>query len=202
MESSKSPSVVESTVPDLLETPPNSPVEPVVQFAGFVDHDPTVAVSRDDLTNSEDVIDLTKPDDSGVRGSVPEQDRGDVPRVSTPPIANVRPPPTTDVSLECTEAPDRATFLTFEEARTIQSHYEHFKDYSCVVRMKLVVFYPLYTSPIIPMCRVCVHQYCINYSHFNVIDYLFPNDVDKSFRDEFYCFVCNMALFSLTSVPI
>lgn len=91
------------------------------------------------------------------------------------------------------------SFLSLEECRLLQEHYERFRDFGGVVRMSLKVFYPSYTHPVIPMCKDCVRSYCINYSSFLIVDYIFRDDIDRSYRDNYYCALCSKPLFTLIS---
>lgn len=92
------------------------------------------------------------------------------------------------------------TFLSIEEANLISQHFEYVSSFPTVAQMILNVYYPLYTSPIIPMCKKCVALFCINYSVLRITDYVFTDQVSTSFRDEFYCSMCSKCLFKLHNV--
>lgn len=98
------------------------------------------------------------------------------------------------------------TFLSIEEANLINLHFEYLSTFGhafrSVSQMFLDIYYLIHTRPIIPMCKRCVESYCLNYSVFHIIDYIFTDQVCTSFRAEFYCSVCLKRLFNLTSAKL
>lgn len=49
------------------------------------------------------------------------------------------------------------------------------------------------------VCDTCISLFAVNYDYFDLVDYIFPQDRQHCFKDNYYCHACLKRLFKLSA---
>lgn len=112
------------------------------------------------------------------------------------------PPLTSSSSSDQRSTPNVVNFVTDHELRRAADWFNDLSDLGPIVKVTFTSWSPRFMIPCMHLCYTCCKGVCNNFIRNNIVDYLFPGDIDGSYRDHFFCAWCYFPLYFLENVTM